>query len=176
MAWLAQSVELFHDLVELRLALANDARGSLLERLLGWDAIEPALFGELFVAGEIEADEQAYFAIGRSGFRRSFCVLRFLLGFGFAFGFGLFSFGSFGGLLLSFRGGLSILLGAFELVLQLFIESKGLLPAFEFVAGKLGFLFVGAKIEEEVCVSHKISLRCRRGQVKLARIVGFTPS
>jgi hypothetical protein len=51
-----------------------------------------------------------------------------------------------------------------------------LLPAFEFVARELSFLFVGAKIEEDVCMSHKISLRCTRGQVKLARIVAFTPS
>jgi hypothetical protein len=60
--------------------------------------------------------------------------------------------------------------------LQLFVEPKGLLPAFEFVARELSFLFVGAKIEEDVCMSHKISLRCTRGQVKLARIAAFTPS
>jgi hypothetical protein len=41
-----------------------------------------------------------------------------------------------------------------------------LLPAFEFVARELGFLFVGAEVKEHIRMSHKISLRRRRWQVK----------
>jgi hypothetical protein len=48
-----------------------------------------------------------------------------------------------------------------------------LLPAFELVAGQLGFLFVGAEIKEEVGVGHKISLRWRGWQVKLARLAAL---
>src|SRR5271155_767539 len=58
LAELAQRIELFHDIVELRFALAHDTRRSFLERLLGGNAIEPALLGEFFVAGKVEAHEQ----------------------------------------------------------------------------------------------------------------------
>src|SRR5277367_2093711 len=72
---LAQGIKLFHDFVELLFALANDARGSFLEGLFARNAIEPALLGELFVAREIETDEQIYLAVGGRSF--------FFVGFGF---------------------------------------------------------------------------------------------
>ena len=75
---LPQRLELFDDFVELRFALAHDARRSFLEWLLGWNTLEPALFGELFVAGKIEANEQIHFAIGgRSSFGGSFACSTF---------------------------------------------------------------------------------------------------
>src|SRR5260370_38081043 len=61
MAWgraSLEGVELLEDVGQRRLAFANDFGGSALERLFRWDAIDPALLGELFVAGEIEADER----------------------------------------------------------------------------------------------------------------------
>ena len=171
---LAERIELFYEIVELRLALTHDARRSLLEGLFGRNAIEPALLGELFVAGEIEPDQEAHFAVGGGSFFGGWRSL----GFGFFLGFGLWFFG-FRGLswLFCLCGlGFGLVLGTFELELQFFVEAKSLLPAFEFVARELGFLFVGAKIEEHVGVGHKNSLRCRRGQVKLAGMGLFAPS
>src|SRR5580658_5429414 len=47
---LPQRIELFHDFVKLLFALAYNARRSFLEGFLGWNAIEPALLGELLMA------------------------------------------------------------------------------------------------------------------------------
>ena len=49
---------------------------------------------------------------------------------------------------------------ALEFVLEFFVEAKGLLPAFEFVAGLLNFFFVGPEIKEHIGVRHNGSLRC----------------
>src|SRR5260370_25892631 len=50
----------------------DDFRRSALERLLGRDALQPALLGKLFVRGEIQTHEQADFSIRGGGwfFRR----------------------------------------------------------------------------------------------------------
>ncbi len=79
MAWSCTSlegVELLEDVGKRGLVFANDFGGSALERLFRGDAIDPALLGELFVAGEIEADEQlhgaAVFGHGFGGFGLGF--------------------------------------------------------------------------------------------------------
>src|SRR5208282_578925 len=133
LAALSQRIKLFYDLVKLGFALTNHAGGSFLEGLLGRNAIEPALFGELFVAGKIEADQQVHFAVCRRGFFRGFRFLGFVFCLGLRLWFlGFRRLGGFVGLL---RRRFGLILGAFELVLQLFVEAEGLLPAFEFVAG-----------------------------------------
>lgn len=55
-----QRIEAFGEGGEAVFAAADGARLGGLERLLGWDAAEPALAGELFVVGEIEADEDSH--------------------------------------------------------------------------------------------------------------------
>src|SRR5271169_1016183 len=142
---LSQRIKLFHDIVKLLFALAYNTRGSFLERLFGWNAIEPALLGELLVARKIEPDQQIHFAIRGWGFFGGFRLLGFVFCLGlYLWFFGLWSLGRLVGLLWS---GLRFVLGAFELVLQLLVQAEGLLPAFQFVPGELGFLFVGAEIE-----------------------------
>jgi len=97
------------------------------------------------VIGETEAEEEFNRFIGFGSFG-------FVLGFRFAFGFWFFGFGGDG-----FRLGRTIG-GAFKFVEQLFVEAKGLLPDFQFVASELGFFFVLAKIELHVNVGHGFSL------------------
>jgi len=146
LAKLSQRIELFHDFVELVFALAHHTRRSFLEWLLGWNAIEPALLGEFFVAGKVEPDEQIYLAIGERSFFGSLGFLRLV--FYLALRLWFFGFRRLSGLLAFVWLGVRLVLGAFELVLQLFVEAEGLLPALEFVAGQLGFLFVRAEIKE----------------------------
>ena len=119
-------------------------RGGL-EGVFGGDALYPALLGEFFVVGEAETQEEFDGFVGFGGFG-------FVLGFAFAFGFGFFGLGGHG-----FRGWRAVG-GAFEFEEQLFVEAKGLLPSFQFVAGKLGFFFVLAKVELHVNVGHGFSL------------------
>jgi hypothetical protein len=120
------------------------------------DAIDPALFGKFFVVGEAEAEEEFDGFVGLGGFG-------FVLGFRFAFCLGLFGFGGYG------FGGWSAISGTFEFVEQLFVEAKGLLPSFQFVAGELGFFFVLAKIKLHVNVGHGFSLWRARLGVKTVR-------
>ena len=54
---------MLEDVRESGLIFANEFGRGALERLFGGDAVDPALLGELFVAGEIEADEQFYGAV-----------------------------------------------------------------------------------------------------------------
>ena len=75
-----------------------------------------------------------------------------ILGFRFALSFGFFGCGGYG-----FLGGNAVA-RALEFVEQLFVEAKGLLPDFQFVAGELGFFFVLAKVELHVNVGHGFSL------------------
>src|SRR5258708_25226135 len=60
-----QSLELPVRRFEFRIAVMDDFRRSALERLLGRNAIEPALLGKLLVRRKIEPDQQADFPIGR---------------------------------------------------------------------------------------------------------------
>lgn len=145
LAKLSQRIELFHDFIELCFALAYNARRSFLEGLLGWNAIEPALLGELFVAGKIEAHQQIHFAI------RGLCFLggfRFAgLGFWLYFRLWLFVFWRLRGFVSGFGSGWRFCFSTFEFVKQFFVETEGLLPAFELMPRKLGFLFVRAEIK-----------------------------
>src|SRR5690348_2736428 len=84
LAMLLQGVELFDNFIELRFTLPNDARRSILERLLGRNALEPAVLCQLFVPRKIESYHQVHLAIvGRR------CTWRFGGGFGFRLGFRL---------------------------------------------------------------------------------------
>src|SRR5437868_15421008 len=51
---------------------------------------------------------------------------------------------------------------AIKLDLQLLVQSKCLLPAFQLVPRLLGLLLVGAKIKNHIGMSHDGSLRCPR--------------
>src|SRR5271169_5273170 len=93
---LSQRIKLFHDIVKLLFALAYNTRGSFLERLFGWNAIEPALLGELLVARKIEPDQQIHFAIrGWASSEASVCLD---LCFALDFTFGFSAFGASAGL------------------------------------------------------------------------------
>src|SRR5271155_1070806 len=106
---LSQRIKLFVDFFKLLFAMTYDARRSFLERLLGWNAIEPALLGELFVAGEIEPNEQIHFAIRGWGLFGGFRFLGFVLSLGFCLRFlGFRRLRSFVGIL---RGVLRLVLG-----------------------------------------------------------------
>src|ERR1700757_2188501 len=61
------------------------------EGLFNGDAIDPALLGEFFVVREAEAEEKFYSFVRCRSFG-------FILAFTFAFGFGFFGFGGYGGL------------------------------------------------------------------------------
>src|SRR5271168_1436322 len=129
---LSQRIKLFVDFGKLLFAMTDDTGRSFLEWLLGWNAIEPALLGELLVAGEIEPHKQIHFAIRGWVFFGGFRFLGFVLSLGFCLRFlGFRCLRSFVSMLWS---GLVLVLGAFELVLQLFVQAKGLLPAFELLA------------------------------------------
>ncbi len=67
--------------------------------------------------------------------------------FGFGLGLWFFGFRRLCGLVGMLRLVLRLVFGAFELVLQFFVQAEGLLPAFELLARQLGFLFVCAEIE-----------------------------
>ena len=54
---LGQILKLFFGIAKFRVVWLDEFGGSGLERILSRDAIDPALLGELFVAGEIEANE-----------------------------------------------------------------------------------------------------------------------
>jgi len=58
-----EGVELLQDVGESGFAFADGFGRGALERLFGGDAVDPALLGELFVAGEIEANEELYRAV-----------------------------------------------------------------------------------------------------------------
>src|ERR1700722_8719779 len=96
LAKLSQRIELFHDFVKPLFTLANNTRGSFLERLLQRNAIEPALLGELLVTGKIEPDQQIHFAICQRSLFEGFRVLCFALCLGLRLW--LFGFWSLGGL------------------------------------------------------------------------------
>ncbi len=174
---LLERVKLFCDFLELRFVLADDPWRGFFERLLCGDAVEPALLGELFVAGKIETHDETYLAIcGNGVFGRlvNLCVGGLLLCFRFSRfrgGFGLFGFWRFRGLGGWLRAFFFLGFTAIEFVLQLFVEAEGLLPALQFVARQLGFLFLCAEVKEHVGVGHKMSLRRRGWQVK----AGHTP-
>lgn len=185
--WLFEGFELLDEFVELRFARPDDFGRSVSKRFFAGDAIQQALFGELFVAGEIEADDQVDLAV-----RRSLGGLglfgRFGLGFGFRLRRGFGSFGRFRGGLGRFGRGGRVAgrrgrVGGFggfgfaplELVEQLFVQPEGLLPVLELMAGLLRFFFVGAEIEKQIGVSHEMSLRreaqASQGKVKKAGVV-----
>ena len=48
---------------------------------------------------------------------------------------------------------------ALQFVLQLFVETEGLLPAFEFVAGLLYFVLLRSEIKKQIRLRHDGSLR-----------------
>lgn len=161
-AELFKRVKLADDFVELRLALADDVGGGVFEGFLSGNAVEPALLGELFVAGKIEAHEEMYSAVGRRGSLRSFrSGGEVLLGLGSSFGCCLRGFSrssgfcGFGGR----RRGCGFCFGAFDFVEKLFVQAESLLPTFQSVAGLLSFLLVGAEIKEQVSMGHEMSLR-----------------
>jgi CrcB protein len=146
---------LLENLRKPRFALADDFRGCSLEQVVGWDAVEPLLLGQFFVSGEIEAYEKLHGPVFPAGGSGGFWLrfgLRLLCFFGRLFGFGCFRAKVF---------------ATIKLYLQLFIEAKRLFPSFKLVARLLGFLFVGAKIEQHIRVGHKESLRCAWLQVKI---------
>src|SRR5260370_30631828 len=58
-----ESVELLQDVGESGFAFADGFGRGALERLFGGDAVDPALLRELFVAGEIEGNEDLYRAV-----------------------------------------------------------------------------------------------------------------
>lgn len=109
------------------------------EGVFGGDAGEPALVGELFVIGEIEADEEADAVVRGGGF---FFVRGFFL-YGGGFGFGGVAVGGF------FGG------DAFEFEEDFVAEAEGLFQRFDFVARLLSGRFVGAEIEKQERVGHE---------------------
>jgi len=144
-ATLTQILESLFDVGEKGVAGFEDCWRGGEERLFRGNAIDPALLGELFVVGKAEAEEEFDGFIGGGSFG-------LILGFRFAFCLGFFGLGGYG-LCGRFPVG-----GAFEFVEELFVEAKGLLPSFQFVAGELGFFLVLAKIELHVNVGHGFSL------------------
>src|SRR6266849_1227651 len=58
-----EAVELLEDVGESGFAFADGSGRGALERLFRGDAVDPALLGEFFVAGKIEADEKLHGAV-----------------------------------------------------------------------------------------------------------------
>src|SRR5438093_1426478 len=126
-----QSFKLLVRRLKFRVAVMDNFRRSALERLLGGDAVQPPLFGKFFVRRKIQPDQQADSSIG--GCCRFFCGRRARFRGG-RFPLGLFRRFSFG----FFRcrrlwGGLELgesldarAVGPVQLVLQVFVEPKGL--------------------------------------------------
>ena len=65
---LFQGIELLQNVREFWFALLDDLGVCALEEIVGWDPAQPLLFGELFVAGEIEAYQQFHGTIFAAGF------------------------------------------------------------------------------------------------------------
>src|SRR6266849_2957469 len=159
-----QSFELLVRGFEFRIAVMHDFRRSALERLLGRDAVQPALLGKLFVRGKIQAHEQADFSIRGGGwfFRRRgarFGGSGLALGLfrGFPFGF-LRRCRICGEPRLGMRFS-SRAFGTVELVLQLFVKAEGLPPAIQLVPRLLRLFLVAAKLQSHITMSHESSLR-----------------
>src|SRR5712691_93381 len=95
------------------------------------DAFEPALLREFFMVGEIEAHEKAN---SPARFGGGFCTFRFLPGIS------LFRLGGSG-------GSCFCRFGALKFEKKLFVQPKGLLPAFKFVPGVLRGILVLCEIE-----------------------------
>lgn len=120
-AWV-QFLELLFGILKMGVAWFEDSWRSSHERLLRRDAIHPALLGKLFMIGKTEAEKEFDGFIG-------FWSFGFVVGFSFAFCLRLFGFCGNG-----FGGGRAV--GSpLKIVEQLFVESKSLLPGFQFVAG-----------------------------------------
>jgi hypothetical protein len=118
------------------------------EGVVGGDAVEPAVMGELFVIGEVEADEEADVAAQGGGFLLSvFGILR-------VFGGGFFLGGGLGIAAVGGGGGVAGA-GALEFEKDFVAEAEGLFPAFDFVARLLGGGFVGAEIENQEGLGHE---------------------
>ena len=143
-AWI-QLFELLFGVGKMDVAGLHDSWRSGHERLFSGDSIDPALFGEFFVVGKAETEEEFDGFVGGGSFG-------FFLGFAFAFCFGFFGLGGY------WLCGRCAVAGPFEFVEEFFVEAKGLLPSFQFVAGELGFFLVLAKIELHVNVGHGFSL------------------
>src|SRR5690348_2401983 len=165
LAMILQGVDLLHDFIELRFALPDDARRSIPERLLGWNALEPAVLCQLFVPRKIKSHQQVHLAIvGRRRTWRFGGGFRFRLGFRF----GLFAFWGIGSLLRGFGSAFRLVFRALKLVQEFLVQAKCLFPALEFVPRELRLLFVSAELKQDICVRHKISLRRGLCQVKTA--------
>ncbi len=119
----AIQVQFFKLLLGLRKVRVPELQNSLRsghERLFRRDAVDPALLGKLFVVGKAQAQQQFHCFVGFGSFG-------FVVGFRFAFGFWFFGFSGDG-----FRVGITVG-GALEIVEQLFVQPKRLLPGFQFV-------------------------------------------
>ena len=84
-----------------------------------------------------------------------------------AFSFGLLRWRRFH-LGFGLGGSYSRVLGTVQLILQLFVQPEGLPPAIQLVPRLLRFLFVRAKIQSNITMSHKTSLRRTALEVKMA--------
>ena len=168
---LRQSLKLLVCRLKFRVAVMDDFRRSAPKRLFRRDAVQPSLFGKLFVRRKIQPHQQAdspvghrrrFFSSGSARFRGS----RFAFGFfrRFSFGFGRCRLSRW----LGFARSLDTrAVGTIQLVLQLLVEAKSLPPPVELVPRLLRLLLVGAKIKSYVTVCHESSLRRRAIQVKL---------
>ena len=143
-AWI-QLFELLFGVGKMGVAGLRDSWRSGHERLFSGDSIDPALFGEFFVVGKAEAQEEFDGFVGGRGFG-------LVLGLRFALCFGFFGFCGY-----RFSGWRAVD-SAFEFEEQLFVQAKGLFPSFEFMAGELGFFLVLAEVELHVNVRHGFSL------------------
>jgi hypothetical protein len=150
-----ERIKAFRGLRERRIGLANHLAFHGFERLLGRNALEPALQREFFVVGEIEADQNADAATG--GFfllrgvllfsgRVFLFVARMLRVLGFGLGLGLGLFRALGRFL------------ALETEQKFFSEAGSLHPRIKLVARLLGRFFVGAETENQYRLCHAYSI------------------
>jgi hypothetical protein len=147
-----QRIKEFRCLRERGIGVANHLAFHGFERLLGRNALEPALECEFFVVGEIEADQNADAAAGGG-----FFLLRGVL----LFSARVFLFVARMFRVLGFSLGFFRALGRFlalETEQEFFSEAASLHPRIKLVARLLGRFFVGAEIKNQYRLCHAYSI------------------
>jgi len=150
---LGQILELLLGVSKMAVVGLHNLWRGLQEGFLRGYSLDPALFGELLVAGKAESNEELHRSIG-GGFR------------GRGFASGLSCALCFGGFFFARRRRVLGGNGAVELIEEPFVEAESLFPGFQLVTSELGFFFVGSKIKQEINVGHEFSLRLALRQVK----------
>jgi len=151
-AVLYQVVKVLFGIGKGRVGGFNDERRGALKGFLGRNTVNPALAGEFFVVGKVEAHKELH---GFGGCGRGWIGLVFALSLGLVRLIGFAGLGAF----FSRSGGSD----AFKFEEEFLVEAVGLLPTLEFVARLLRFFLVFCEVKLNIGVGHEISLRLAGG-------------